>query len=461
MKKVCFYFLFIFFFSCSTDSQTDIKDVEKEQEELEESSNTIINPGDVSDIAVYSPLPYFEDEAGYNGNELNNLPSDRDVTFEHVDGKSDTVELENLIDNLSNNGGGKIRIKSGDYSFRDVLLKSNIHITIESNTTIKLENQSLGQNGKNGFRYFFSLSGKELGKPLENVKIVGLGNPNTRPKLILEKFEESWGKVHNRAISLGYVKHALIENLTIADNYTSGAAIAFNPVDLNSDGETADIAENVTVANVSLTKGSIGYGLVQTNVGRNILLKNLTSEGGMTCRIEAHTGRKYDLGVYNIVIKNVSSKNGKAAVLLQPHSVLNGRILVDIAKSEGSSWTLFLKEGFVGPDSKRREKGAFTSDSKFENISLVSTDDTATLSYKNYTFVPSNLKPLYNAPNFVLNLEDDNHNLDNGVPSRESSITGPSVAVVYIDASYPLILPVEKDLILSGKTENRLKLFQR
>ena len=67
----------------------------------------------------------------------------------------------------------------------------------------------------------------------------------------------------------------------------------------------------------------------------------------MTCRIEAHTGRKYDIGVSNIVVKNVASIHGKAAVLLQPHSVLNGRVLVDIAKAEGSSWTIFIKEGFV------------------------------------------------------------------------------------------------------------------
>ena len=76
----------------------------------------------------------------------------------------------------------------------------------------------------------------------------------------------------------------------------------------------------------------------------------------MTCRIEAHTGRQYDLGVDNIVVKNVASINGKAAVLLQPHSVLNGRVLVDGAKSEGSTWTLFLKNGFVGKDSRRRGK---------------------------------------------------------------------------------------------------------
>ena len=454
MLRLLPYTFLIVFFSCSSSPET----IKQEQEVT---SGTIINPGDLSDISIYPSQPYYQEEAGYNGGELTNLPAERNVNFEHVDGTSDTVALETLITTLSNNGGGKIRIKSGDYRFRDVLLKSNVHITIESNTTIKLENQDQGKNAINGFRQFFSLSGTEVGKPLENVKIIGLGTPNTRPKLVVEKFAEVWGEAFNRAISFGYVKNALVENLTIVDNYTLGAAIAFNPVDLNNDGETADLAENVTIANVSLSKASIGYGLIQTNVGRNILLKNLSCEGGMTCRIEAHTGRQYDLGVYNIVVKNVASINGKAAVLLQPHSVLNGRILVDKAKSEGSSWTLFLKEGFVGADSKRREKGSFASNSEFKNISLASNDNTATLSYKNYSFIPLNLKPLYFGPNFVLIPEDSNHTLNNGVPGNESPIVGPSVAVVYIDASYPMILPIEKDLVLTGKTDYRLKILKQ
>ena len=459
MKKLLILCLLLISFSCDKSS-----DAIEEQEEIKMEdavdvvSNTIINTGDVSDIAIFDSKPYFQDEAGYNGAELNNLPTERTITFSHIDGLSDTQELEKIIDELSINGGGKITISSGNYTFRDVLLKSNVHITIESNTVIRLEKQDQGRNAINGFRYFFALGGKELGSPLENVRIVGLGSPATRPKLIIEKFREPWGPAPNRAIALGYVKNALIENLTIEDNYTRGAAIAFNPVDLNKDGETAQIAENVTISNVSLSKASIGYGLVQTNVGKNILLKNLSCEGGMTCRIESHTGRKFDLGVSNIVAKNILSINGKAAVLLQPHSVLNGRILVDIAKSEGSSWTLFLKDGFVAPDSKRRLKGDFSESSKFTNISLVSTDNTATLSFKNLSFVPANIKPLYNAPNYVFITDDTNHKInEEGKPSRETPIVGPSVAAIYNDAKYPLNLPSEDDLIILGQTENRLK----
>ena len=182
----------------------------------------------------------------------------------------------------------------------------------------------------------------------------------------------------------------------------------------------------------------------------------------MTCRIEAHTGRQYDLGVDNVVIKNVASIRGKAAVLLQPHSVLNGRVLVDIAKAEGSSWTLFLKEGFVGSDSKRRAKGNFDSNSTFTNISLESTDDTATLSYKNFDrYISEALIPLYKTPDFTYIPEDTNHNFSSGVLSNEAPIVGPSVATIFIDASYSMNIPVEDEILLSGKIENRVKILDK
>ena len=106
---------------------------------------------------------------------------------------------------------------------------------------------------------------------VENVKIIGLGTLENRPKLILEKKKN----VFYRVFSIGYAKNVLIVNLKIEDDLTKAAAIAFNP-SKDQVIESANIAENVTIANIELTGGSIGYGLVQTNVGKNLLLKNLS-----------------------------------------------------------------------------------------------------------------------------------------------------------------------------------------
>lgn len=408
---------------------------------------TAVNKGNVSDMDLYPAAPFFQDAAGYNGKELENLPANRIVSFTKDDNGQDSKRLNAIINKLHKNGGGKITIKSGKYHFRNVVLKSNIHITIESGTIIKMDHSEKGKT------VLFNI-GKTDNQPIvENVKIIGLGTLKNRPKLILEKKKN----VFYRVFSIGYAKNVLIVNLKIEDDLTKAAAIAFNP---SKDGkESANIAENVTIANIELTGGSIGYGLVQTNVGKNLLLKNLSSQGGMTCRIEAHTGRQYDLGVDNIVVKNVASINGKAAVLLQPHSVLNGRVLVDGAKSEGSTWTLFLKNGFVGKDSKRKARGIFAPSTTFKNISMNASDNSATLSFKNLKYVPEELIKYFKNPDLKPIKNDANYSFKKGKLGKESALYGASIAVIYTDAKYPINLPIEKDIVLTGKTINRVKII--
>ncbi|WP_139957254.1 glycoside hydrolase family protein [Flavicella sediminum] len=440
--------LFFSYFVCICFACTSQEKVVGKNEVVATSVKTIVPEGDVSDMALYKPTPYFQDGAGYIAKDFKNLPKSRNITFSKSLEEKDSHNLEKIINELSRAGGGNIFIPSGNYLFKNIALKSNIHITFDKYVVIHMD------NSLNGKGFLFNIGATEKQPIVENVKLVGLGSPSERPKLYLEKN----GKAFRRAIALGHTKNVLVQNFSIYDEFTKGTAIAFNPVRI--DEETAHIPENVTIANISMKGASIGYGLAQTNTGRNILLKNLICEGGMTCRIEAHTGRHLDLGVYNISIKNVVSKNGKAAVLLQPHSVVNGRVLVDVAKSEGSSWTLFLKEGFVAKDSKRRAIGTFDASSTFKNISLISKDATASLSFKNFKYVPAALQYLYYPPTFVRNSKDVNHVLtSDGLYSNESPITGPSVAVIFSDISYPLNIPKTSEIVLKGVVLNRLKLL--
>lgn len=401
-----------------------------------------------TNLKYYSSKPYQSEGAGYNGADLKNLKSNCIVTFSPNGHGNVAEELNTLIDKLSKAGGGKITIPKGDYIMREVYLKSNIQLIIASGVTIKMD------NAKKGKQMIFIIGSEPGAALVENVRIVGLGSPENRPKLELVKYINT----SYRAINLGNAKNILIENLTIIDNLTKSAAIAFNPVKI--DENSANIPENVTVANVSLTGGSIGYGLVQTNVGKNVLLKNLYCQGGMTCRIESHTGKSYDVGVDNIVIQNVVSKNGKAAVLLQPHSVENGRILVDGAIADGSTWALFIREGFVNNESKRKQKGTFASSSTFKNIALISSNNTATLSYKNFKYVPEALKSFYKNPDFNPVKNDTNNDTKDGKLEAESAVVGASVAVIFTDATYPLNLPDEKDISLTGETAHRLKVLR-
>ncbi|WP_281991263.1 hypothetical protein [Aquimarina aggregata] len=450
IKRLFGFIAFLALGSCSVEelNQNDLSTNDASQI-VKQLSNSIIPVGDVTDLANYSSKPYRSKGAGYIRKDFINLPDNRKLTFKHRNGKDDSDELNKMITNLSQVGGGQITIKKGKYFFQQVTLKSNIHITIEAGTIMELADKSRRK------RFLFAI-GTEQDMPLvENVRIVGLGTPSNRPKFILKKKE----RLFIRAFNTGYAKNVLIENFTIKDELTGGTAIAFNPTLVNN---VARRPENVTVANVRMSRASQGYGLIQTNVGKNMLFKNLACVGGMTCRIESHTGRKYDLGVSNIIINNVVSIKGKAAVLLQPHSVENGRVIVDVARSEGSAWTLFLRKGFVSPESLRREPGTFSPASKFSNISMISNDYSARLSFKNLKDLPTALRTKYEKPNFRFVTNDHNYILDDsGNPDRESAIRGPSVAVICTDAPYLMNLPSEHNISLEGKLEDRLKIIDK
>ncbi|OEK09395.1 hypothetical protein A8C32_11795 [Flavivirga aquatica] len=390
------------------------------------------NDQDISDIEESNPKPYRREDAGYKEINTSNLP----VFKFKKRGTSD--RLNALIEKVSRKGGGIIQIPSGNYEFFQVKVKSNIHLRFEKNTVIKFPLSSIRARGE---KSFFMIGRLEDEGQIRNVSIIGEGNAQNRPKFILKQIDLK----HRRVFSIGRVENLLIQNFTIDDELTFGSSIAFN---LQKNGKTnMHRAKNVTVTNISMTGADQGYGLAQTNVGENILLKNLVCEGGMTCRIEAHTGRKYNVGLDNIVIQNVVSKKGKAAVLLQPHSIINGRVLVNGAKSIGSAWVVFLREGFVAKDSKRRAKGVFYG-SKMENLSMKYSNSTAVLSQKNIKYVPEELKK------FV----GKKVKKDKKKKKAEAGVYGPSVAPVFSNLkSYTVELPSEDDIKVSGEDINLRK----
>ena len=368
------------------------------------------------------------------------------VNFSHIKGTDDTNRLNKEIDGLSK--GGTINIAAGTYVFNSVNIKSNIRINFLPGVIVKIT------AGKDGFYI-----GHEPGVArVENVQFIGSGSITTRPKFVLERSD----KKVTRLMQIGYAYNVLIQNFTIVDNQTKGAAIAFNPVQIGTT-TTANRPEKVTLNNIGQTGASVGYGLAQLNVGKNITMRNLSCEGGVTCRIESHNGRKYDLGTADLRMLNVSNNYGFATVLLQPHSVENGVITVDGATSYGSAFTAFIVEGFVAKESKRKLVGTFAVNSSFKNISMFSTDDTATLPFKNLKYLNKELSDLYTQPNFKIVSSDVNMELDShGKPTNNTSIVGPSAAVIYTSAvSYSPILPALKDINIEGKTAFRAKILRK
>lgn len=396
---------------------------------------------DVSDMDLFPPKL----DANDAGSTAENMPRPT-INFSHLSGKDDSSRLNKVIDDLSK--GGTINVAAGKYIFTSVNIKSNIRINFAPGVIVKIP------AGKDGF-YIGHKPGEAR---VENVKFIGNGSISNRPKFVLERS----GKKVTRVMQIGYAYNVLIQNFTIEDHQTKGAAIAFNPVQIGST-TTANRPEKVTLNNIGQTGASVGYGLAQLNVGKNITMRNLSCEGGVTCRIESHNGRKYDLGTADLRMLNVSNKYGFSTVLLQPHSVENGTITVDGATSYGSAFTAFIVEGFVAKESKRKLVGTFAANSTFKNISMFSTDDTATLPFKDLKYLNKELTDLYTLPNFKIVSSDVNVQLDiNGKPTNNTSIAGPSAAAIYTSAvTYNPIFPALNDINIEGKTANREKILKK
>ncbi|WP_163397292.1 hypothetical protein [Flavobacterium fluviatile] len=396
---------------------------------------------DVSDMDLFPPK-FDSNDAG----SISETTPGPVKNFSHINGKDDTTRLNKEIDGLSK--GGTINVVAGTYIFESVNITSNIRLNFAPGVVVKIP------AGKDGFYI-----GKEPNQArVENVKFIGTGTLSTRPKFILERD----GKKVTRLMQIGYAYNVLIQNFTIEDNQTKGAAIAFNPVQIGKT-TTAYRPEKVTLNNIGQTGGSVGYGLAQLNVGQNITMRNLSCEGGVTCRIESHNGRKYDLGTADLRMLNVSNKFGFATVLLQPHSVENGTITVDGATSYGSAFTAFIVEGFVAQESKRKQVGTFAANSSFKNISMVATDDTATLPFKNVKYLNPELNTLYSKPNFKIDNTDVNVEFDaQGLPTSNAPLLGPSVAAIYTSAvCYQPQLPALKHISITGKTDFREKILRK
>ena len=142
----------------------------------------IVDLTKTTDLKFFPSTPYQLEGAGYNGAALKNLKSNCMVTFSPKGDGNVADELNTLIDKLSKAVGGKITIPKGDYILREVNLKSNIQIYIESGVTIKMD------DAKKGKQMIFIIGSEEGKECVANVRIIGVGCPENRPQLLLAKY---------------------------------------------------------------------------------------------------------------------------------------------------------------------------------------------------------------------------------------------------------------------------------
>jgi len=354
---VYFFVIFSFvFLACSSDPIEDIKEPE-EEEVIDDNSPTLIYQGETTSDRL------SDNEARFYTNKIPN--TEVTVTLNGNCSSADSQKLNQEITTLSNAGGGIIRIKKGNYCFINVILKSNIHIKIDSDVTIEpdLSGNTAGRN-LNMFRV-----GEDF--LVENVAITNSDENNTDISTWFKGNIPVGDYNGVRFVEFSNARNFKFSGLNLTDNYSVFSNIVLN---LASSANVDEIPIGGVVSNIKMTNLHVGYGVVQMQTGKSVLYKNLDGKGGVTLRVEtgaAATNQVNKITVDDVVGRDLKVSFGDAAFNMSPHRVDQGRVDIERIIAVNSTHAVQIAAGFISNKPNLiNSKGTFDSRSFIGDITV-------------------------------------------------------------------------------------------
>ena len=314
------------------------------------SKELLLKSSYVETISKYTLVKHIVND--YNA--VPNSSTDQSDIFQHA------------IDEISSMGGGKLYIPEGTFCLANVYMKSNVHIFVDSKAVLKL---AWNYMKKSACMFVFSTE-DENGSYIENCSIRGVNGCYTVDYSFLKPGDKSGARfIINRL-----VKNFLIADASIKDNYTKFCGIIFVPAS-KTGADKWDVSRPTDgeIRNCRIMKADSGYGLCQLHGAQSLYFRKLYAEGGVTLRLESGAGGKY-AGVFDIQAKNIQNENGRAAVMMNPHTTHNGTVKIDSIWSKSSSFCLLLHKGFIDRKHKNDPNatiGSYADDSEINNIHAI------------------------------------------------------------------------------------------
>ncbi|MGJ8734297.1 MAG: hypothetical protein ACSHW4_14160 [Cellulophaga sp.] len=326
----------------------------------------------------------------------------------------DSDILNNEIESLSNEGGGIIRIPKGRYCFRDILLRSNIHLKIDPEAIIEPD---LSGNISNQNITIFVV-GEDF--YVENVAITNVEENNTDKNTWFQSNirEGDYGGV--KFIDYANVNNFKLSGIVLTDTFSKFSNVALG---LPASTNTSDIPTNGLIKNISMFDMHVGYGVIQMQAGKTILCKNLSGEGGITMRVETgakETNLVNEKTVDDIVVRDIYVKNGDAAMNFSPHRVDQGRVDVEKVVAINSTHAVQIAAGYLDRyEGGVNNKGSFSSKSYIGDVTVTGGYG-AQIKGKDYKY---------------FNCDDRQKLVENCYNTDNKSITGNSIGVIRTNSS--------------------------
>lgn len=271
--------------------------------------------------------------------------------------------LQTMIDNLSSSGGGVLTINAGTYTFPgQIHMKNGVHIRVHPDVIFKTTPQQ-------------SLFRAGYANSYQNV--TNWSFQSTNGEKFTFDFTDILPNADIRAFQLGNTNNFKISDFIVLDNYTKFNSISTGAVGTPSTFPTYGIIENIEV-----TKAHYGYGLIQCQVGKNLLFRNLSCEGGVNLRLESGFEGLANLYVTDKTLtidqvygRNISSTNGAHAVMLSPHTITQGMVDVRDIYGKGCEAVVSINNGFLSADKGQmapdHSPGTFSEASVITNVHAV------------------------------------------------------------------------------------------
>ena len=307
----------------------------------------------------------------------------------------DSLIFQNAIDAVNTGGGGKVIVNDGTYRILEVDLKSNVHIEINSGATLLPYNPSASAN--NG------LFNADANVGIQNFSVIGTGG---NFEVDLSDYDST---MRLRVINFKYCSNFKIANFNITDNYTEFSSLAFGS-NYTTTGTGVDrritsirgVPNDGIIENITMINGHYGYGLVQTQAGKNLLFRNLNCTGGVALRLE--TGFDLiqytenidfeDLKLDNIWARTIECTNGQSALQLSPHTLDQGYFNAQDITATSCETGVVWSAGFATDDQEDNglTPGSFESTSKVRNVTATFGQNAQLHASKRLRWIPCQLR---------------------------------------------------------------------
>ncbi len=322
----------------------------------------------------------------------------------HANPKSEADQsriFQDGIDQLASQGGGYLEVPAGEYYINGVCLASHVVVRLDKeakihqyipevaiaaqkvkmNSVEKLENKhkknkktrSKTKESKKKIRkynlYTFLIGSKTDPNPVE---YAGIWCEEGMAKGYIPAYDN--GGI--RFVLINHAKHFVVSGLEIFDHKTAFCTIMTGGVQPNP--STYIPVSDGYIGNIVSHNCHFGYGLVQTQGGRDIHFENLSSEGGVALRLETGaTAISDDTAgtLFHITGRHIYCQNGDKAVMMSPHTNKNGIVQIEDVVAESCGFGVHIGLGFVNKKNAALYPGitvgTFAKGSYIRNVEVI------------------------------------------------------------------------------------------